>query len=104
VRTIGNAAASRSRISSLDLSGIRVIAIAYLELTGSPAQLRYLIRRLRSHAPGARIVVGLWPQGEAALSDAAIQRAIGADAYVGSLGEAVEAVVAEAGAEKAEAA
>jgi hypothetical protein len=66
--------------------------------------LRYLIRRLRSHAPQARIVVGLWPQGEAALADAAIQRAIGADAYAGSLGDAVEAVVAEAGAEKAEAA
>lgn len=89
VRRVANAAVSREAIATLDLAGVDVIAISYLELTGSPAQLRYLVRRLRDRAPEAWIIVGLWPQGEAALSDAAIQRALGADRYVGSLADAV---------------
>ena len=96
-RIIGNAMVSREGIAQLELGGIDVIAISYLELAGSPAELRYLIRRLRQKAPGARIVVGLWPEGEAALSDADIQRAIGADLYVGSLHAAVTAIVDERG-------
>jgi len=95
VRTVSSGQTSREAIGSLDLRGVSVVAISYLELTGSPARLRYLIQRLRTRAPGVRIVVGLWPQGEAALSDAGIQRAIGSDRYVGSLAQAVDAVVEE---------
>ena len=89
---ISSHAVSRDEIGSLDLTGVDVIAVSYLEVTGSPAQLRYLVRRLRERAPGAKIVVGLWPQGEAALSDAQIQHALGADRYVGSLAAALEAI------------
>ncbi|WP_267389741.1 AI-2E family transporter [Sphingomonas sp. GC_Shp_3] len=88
-RRILNEATSRENIAMLDVAGIDVIAISYLEVTGSPAQLRYLVRRLRERAPTARIIVGLWPQGEAVLSDTAIQRTLGADRYVGSLADAV---------------
>ena len=95
-RSIAAAAASREAIGELDLAGVAVIAISYLELTGTPAQLRYLIRRLRARAPGARVVVGLWPQGEAALTDAAIQRQLGADAYAGSLAAALDLILAPA--------
>ena len=98
-RSIGNAMVSREGIAQLDLGGVEVIAISYLELAGSPAELRYLIKRLRQRAPGAKIIVGLWPEGEAALGDAAIQRTIGADAYVGSLKAAVAAIMNELGAE-----
>lgn len=94
VRQVAAAAVTRDGIERLDLSGTEVIAVSYLEVTGSPAQLRYLVRRLRAKAPAARIVVGMWPLGEAALSDTAIQQALGADRYVSSLGEAVEAVSA----------
>lgn len=89
VRRVPNAAVSRETIATLDVTNVDVIAISYLEVTGSPAQLRYLVRRLRERVPTARIIVGLWPQGEAALSDAAIQRTLGADRYVGSLANAV---------------
>lgn len=92
-KRIPNTAVSRDAVQTLDLTGIDVIAISYLEVTGSPAQLRYLVRRLRARAPNARIVVGLWPQGEASLSDAAIQQALGADRYVSSLHDAVEKIV-----------
>jgi len=93
-RAIPARAVSREGIASLDLAGIDVIAVSYLEVKGSPAQLRYLVRRLRERAPAARIVVGLWPQGEAALSDAQIQRTLGADRYVGSLATALAAISA----------
>ncbi|SFP44967.1 AI-2E family transporter [Sphingomonas rubra] len=83
---------TRDGIEALDLSGVEVIAISYLEVTGSPAQLRYLVRRLRAKAPGARVVVGMWPLGEKALDDAGVQQALGADRYVSSLAEAAEAV------------
>lgn len=96
VRRVPNAAVSRETIATLDVTDIDVIAISYLEVTGSPAQLRYLVRRLRERAPTARIVVGLWPQGEAALSDAAIQHMLGADRYVGSLANAVTEIAESA--------
>jgi len=91
-KRIPNAAVSRETVATLDVTGIDVIAISYLEVTGTPAQLRYLVRRLRGHAPEARIVVGLWPQDEAALSNADIQRMLGADCYAGSLADAVEQI------------
>ncbi|UAK25634.1 AI-2E family transporter [Sphingomonas nostoxanthinifaciens] len=96
-RTISNAQVSREAIAQLDLSSVAAIAISYLELVGSPAELRYLIKRLRQRAPAAKILVGLWPEGEAALSDTTIQRAIGADTYAGSLHAAVEAALSALG-------
>jgi predicted PurR-regulated permease PerM len=98
VRSVPHAAVSREAIGTLDLAGVEVVAISYLQLAGSPAHLRYLIRRLRQRAPAARIVVGLWPEGEAAMSEVEIQRAIGADVYVGSLADAVAKIRDAAGA------
>jgi len=92
-RTIRHRQVSREAIASLDLSDVAVITVSYLELTGSPAELRYLLRRLRQRAPQARIVVGLWPEGEAVLSDAAIQQMVGGDLYVTTLRAAVDGVL-----------
>jgi hypothetical protein len=92
-RRIPHAAVGRDAIDKVDYTGTRMICLSYLEIGGSPSHLRYLVRRLRREAPGARILVGLWPQGEAALSDDQIQRVLGADSYVGSLASAVEAVL-----------
>ena len=94
-RRVANTRVSREGIATLDVAGIEVIAISYLELAGSPADLRYLIRRLRQRAPAAKILVGLWPEGEAALTDAGIQRMVGADLYVGSLARAIAAIEGE---------
>ena len=94
-RMIPNAEVAREAIDKLDVSDVGVIAISYLQVTGSPAPLRYLIKRLRDRAPDAQIIVGLWPQGEAALSDPSIQGAVGADAYVGTLSDARDRVLAD---------
>ena len=89
-------AASRAGISTLDLSGIAMVCISYLDIGGSPSHLRYLIRRLRGKLPGVPILVGLWPAEDSVLKDKQIQGQIGADYYTTSLREAVEACVAAA--------
>ncbi|KQN82213.1 hypothetical protein ASE90_11035 [Sphingomonas sp. Leaf67] len=95
---------SRANIDRLDASGTRLVCISYLEIGGSPSHLRYLVRRVRSRVGNVPILVGLWPEGEAALTDREIQRTLGADLYVGSLGAAVEACLEYAGAAREQAA
>jgi hypothetical protein len=87
-------AVSRQMIAQLDVSAVKVINVSYLELGGAPAHLRYLIRRLRTRAPQAAVIAGLWPQGEAVLNHPQVQQAIGADQYVASLREAIDASLA----------
>ena len=89
-RRVSHKAGARDAVSSLDLTGVVVLAVSYLELGGSPAHLRSLVRRLRQRAPKATILVGLWPPGEAVWTDPAIQQALGADRYAGSLRQAVD--------------
>jgi hypothetical protein len=97
VRRVTHAAVGRDVTERVDFTGVRLICLSYLEIGGTPSHLRYLIRRLRREAPDAAIIVGLWPEGEAALSEEQIQRVLGADAYVGTLGHAVEQALAIAG-------
>jgi hypothetical protein len=82
---------SREQIRSLDLTGVAMVCISYLDITGSPAHLRYLLERLRKKAPTVKLLVGLWPEGEKVLTDASLGRQVGADVYVSSLRQAVEA-------------
>ena len=96
VRRVAHEAGSRANIGQLDVSNARLVCISYLEIGGSPSHLRYLVRRLRARVGDVPILVGLWPEGEAALTDQQIQRALGADQYVGSLSAAVEACLAYA--------
>jgi len=93
-RRIPHTSVSRETIAQLDLSAVKVIVVSYLELAGAPAHLRYLTRRLRLRAPDATLVAGLWPQGETVLKDPQAQKALGADGYVASLREAVDASLA----------
>jgi hypothetical protein len=93
-RVVPYAAVSREAIADLDSADVRVFAVSYLELAGTPTRLRSLVRRLRSRAPAARIVIGLWPEGDAILRDAGAQQLLGADACVGSLRSAVDATLA----------
>lgn len=84
-------AVSRESIRDLDLTGVAMICISYLDISGNPAHLRYLLERLKRRAPGVPVLVGLWPVGEKVLTDAALGRAVGADVYVSSLRDGVEA-------------
>ncbi|HEY8383281.1 MAG TPA: AI-2E family transporter [Microvirga sp.] len=88
-RVVPHDAVSRSAIMGLDVTGVRMVCISYLEISGSPAHLRYLLRRLRNRLPEAPILVGLWPAEDAVLRDEALRKTIGADYYVASLREGV---------------
>lgn len=90
-RVAPHSAVSRSNIIGLDVSGVAMICISYLEISGNPAHLRYLLRRLRQKVPGAPILVGLWPADDAVLTDEKMKASIGADYFVTSLREAVAA-------------
>ena len=90
-RVVGYEAVSRDRVQSLDLTGVAMVCISYLDISGSPAHLRYLLERLKRRAPHLPVLVGLWPVGEKVLTDAALGRQIGADVYVSSLRDGVEA-------------
>lgn len=97
VRRIEHGATARDSLATLELGSARLICLSYLEVGGTPSHLRYLVRRLRAASGGVPVMVGLWPEGEAALTDAQIQRTLGADLYVGTLGAAVEAALSLAG-------
>ncbi len=101
-RLVGYGDVSREKIDALEVQGVAMACVSYLDISGSPAHLRYLIRRLRQRLPrGAPILVGLWPSQDATLKDKAVQHAIGADYFTSSLADAVnccaEAAAREAG-------
>lgn len=84
-------AASRERVDMLDVGGVAMVCISYLDIAGTPAHLRYLMQRLRQKLPkGTPILVGLWPAGEAALTDRMVQTEIGADYFTSSLRDTVD--------------
>jgi hypothetical protein len=80
---------SRENIARLDTTGVTMICISYLEISGNPAHLRYLLRRLRQKLPKAPLLVGLWPREDVILTDAALRSQVGADHYVVTLREAL---------------
>ena len=89
-RLVGYGEVSREGIETLDVDGVAMACLFYLDVNGSPAHLRYLMRRLRQRLPhGAPILVGLWPTQDATLKDKQVQRSIGADYFTSSLREAV---------------
>jgi len=88
--------ASRRRIEALDVHGVAMVCISYLEISGNPSHLRYLLTRLHAKLPKAKILVGLWPSEDKVLSDDALRREIGADFYSSSLHTAVEACLTKA--------
>jgi predicted PurR-regulated permease PerM len=89
-------AVSRTRIGSFEVHNVAMVCILYLDIRGNPAHLRYLLRRLREHLPDARFVVGLWPVEDPILRDPNLAQTVGADYYVSTLHEAVEACFAAA--------
>ncbi|TPG49907.1 AI-2E family transporter [Roseomonas nepalensis] len=104
-RVVPHEASSREQVGQLDPTGVAMVCISYLDISGNPAHLRYLLRRLRQRLPGVPLLVGLWPEGEAVLTDKAQAKAVGADYFTASLHDAVTQClkVAASGAPAAEA-
>jgi hypothetical protein len=96
-RRVPYATVGRERIAEFDASDLGVVAVSSVALDGVPAHLRYLIRRLRVHLPKTPIVAGIWREGDALVTDADLQKTVGADALVTSLRAAVDAAMSAAG-------
>jgi predicted PurR-regulated permease PerM len=90
-RAVPYSAISRSELPALQAQEMPALCLCYLDLEGSISHVRYLLRRLRRVLPDLPMLVGIWPQGAPALRDERMRAAIGADHYVTSLQEAVEA-------------
>jgi predicted PurR-regulated permease PerM len=77
---------SREKIATLDIANVAIACVSFLDISGSPAHLRYLIQRLRHRLPkDVEIIVGIWPSDEAAQRDDAVRTAIDATRLTGSL-------------------
>jgi len=89
--------ASRLGIETLDLSNVVMVCIAYLNISGSPAHLRYLVQRLRARLPpGTPILIGLWSPEDTAIRTDAGRVAISADYFTSSFGEVLKSCQAAA--------
>jgi AI-2E family transporter len=78
--------ASRERIAALEIVGISIVCICCLDISRSPANLRYLIQRLRSKlSREVKIIVGIGDSGDTE----AARSSIGADVLTSSLEESV---------------
>ncbi|MDP4003400.1 AI-2E family transporter [Methylobacterium sp. NEAU K] len=103
VRTVPFSEAASARIGRFEPGPARMACLVSLALGGEPTHLRRLIRRLKGRMPGVPVVLGLWltqddrPDRAARTAGGAME----ADGQVGSLREAVEAVLAAAQAEVA---
>jgi len=58
-RAEGADAVAMSNIFRLDTAGIVMVCLSYLD-AGSPARMRYAIRRMRRRLPQAQILLGCW--------------------------------------------
>jgi predicted PurR-regulated permease PerM len=95
VRIVPSSTVSAPNMSRLDVTGVQMVCLSYLE-PGDFTNARYLVRRLRRRLQHVQIVAGFWTLSE---EDAKRRDALaetGADAVVTSLGRAVDHVTAVA--------
>ena len=96
-RVVPHRAVSRAEVMSLQSRNTAMVCLCYLDLGGGISHIRYLLRRLRRSVPDRAILVGLWPADAPAMQDERTRAAIGADRYVKTLQEAVDACLTLAG-------
>jgi len=63
-------AIASTSIFHLEAKGVAMVCVSYLD-AGSPAHMRYTIRRLRRRLPQARILLGCWMADADALRETA---------------------------------
>jgi predicted PurR-regulated permease PerM len=97
VRVVPSRAVSATNILHFDAANAQFACLSYLE-PGGFSSARYLARRLRRKLPGVKILLGLWTVDRAESERRNALAETGVDLVVTSLGEAVERIMAEAGA------
>ena len=95
-KSVEREAISPGHIASLETSEAKVVCLSYLGVGGTPAHVRYLVRRLRRILPaGCKILVAYWRDGDSGLIKA-LESTAEADGYASNLKDAAEFVVAAA--------
>lgn len=96
-----HSAISASEITGLSERRAKLVCISYLGFGSGPAQIRYLVRRLRRILPaGTTILVAYWERDETRETVDSLLELVRADAYATSLPQAVETCVALATGER----
>jgi hypothetical protein len=102
-KELGPEAISAGHIASLANTEAKLVALSYLGLGSGPAQIRYLVRRLRRILPeGTLIMVCYWAEDGGSQAVKSLLATAEADAYATSLPEAVELCIKAAKGELAE--
>jgi predicted PurR-regulated permease PerM len=95
IRVVASSAVATANLAQLDIAGVRMICLSYLE-PGDFTNARYLVRRLRRRLPKAEIVAGFWTLSATEASERGAARETTADVVVTSLQQAVEYVTGSA--------
>lgn len=82
------ASLSVQAVARIDDAGVAMVCLSYLD-AGSPAHMRYAVRRLRRKMPQAQILLGCWVEGMDAAAAAALREAVRADLVATSLRDAM---------------
>lgn len=90
---VGDQALPRA-VEGVDMSGVDVVCVSYLEAGGRLAGLRWLLRRMRRHAGSVPVLVGLFHSDPASVEGQRARSAAGSDPVVASLTDAVAACIA----------
>jgi len=81
-------AVSVGKIAQLDVTGVQMACLSYLE-AGGLTNARYLVRRLRRKLPHGTILVGFWTLSDEQVKSRDALQQTGADLIVTSLSQAV---------------
>ncbi len=92
-RLVGADAVSRGTTVSLDMTGVDLVVVSYLEASGSLSRLRFLLRRLAAQVGSVPTLVGLWQADPALLKEERMRTVVGAERTTTTLQEAVAGAV-----------
>jgi predicted PurR-regulated permease PerM len=100
-RVVPSPAASAANIFQLDVKGVQLAVLCFMEM-GGLSNARFLVRRLRRRVRDARIVLGFWTMTDDEAKQREAVAATGADDLVTSLRQALELIARTARSKPAE--
>jgi predicted PurR-regulated permease PerM len=98
-RVEGAEALSSTNIFRLEITGVAVVCLVYLDAAG-PAHMRYSVRRLRRRLPKATIILGCFIGNVDPAALEQLREGAKADLVAASLGDAVKLCIEAAGVEE----
>ena len=91
-------ALSTANIFRLETAGVAIVCLVYMD-AGSPAHMRYSVRRLRRKLPKATIILGCWLKDMDPAALESLREGAKADLAAASLGEAIKLCIEATGVE-----